>query len=179
MTLKPTLIRLTVLGTLLLGWVACSPQKVVADRPQGEGKEKVARGDSSRPSGPITYIQMSRTGCYGTCPVYSTEIQASGMARYSGLQFTDMEGVFEKQLPVDQVDALFQQFKAYGVDSCQELYPSLIQDLPGLHFDIVYASQDTQRIRNAHFGPPFLKELGKKVDELAKPDFSWKKIAKP
>lgn len=173
------LIPLALSGLISITLGACSPKTVAADRPEGESRISTEIQDSVQNRGPITYILMSRTGCYGTCPIYSTGIHADGRVRYHGLKFTEKEGVFQKDLPQEKIRELFSRFEEYGVDSCQKEYPAYIQDLPGLHFNLVYDSRDTQRIRNAEFGPPFLKELARRVDDLAKPDFSWKKEIEP
>ena len=45
-------------------------------------------------------------------------------------------------------------------------------------FEIYYAGQgEPQRIMNAHFGPDFLKTLGKEVDAFARVDEKWTKVS--
>jgi len=124
----------------------------------------------------ITFVSMHRTACFGRCPDYTIEIHADGTAKYFGYMFTQHQGVYEKKLSNAQVAALFGRFEYYRVDTCQDNYVMRISDIPGIVLDIEY-NGNTKKINNAHFGPPFLKELAREVDNTANINSSWKKIA--
>ncbi len=149
-----------------------SSQESVAEVP-AEIPAEVPAANLTPPAS-ITYLKMSRTGCFGTCPIYSVELMADGLALYHGVQFTEKKGSYEKQFPASSIQTLFSKFLEHRVDTCQSNYPAYIQDLPGLHFEIVYGSaSDTQQIRHANFGPAYLKTLAEEVDKTIDPDFSW------
>lgn len=122
----------------------------------------------------IEQVAMERTPCFGTCPAYRIEINKNGHAKYTSMHYTEYEGVYEKNFDAAQVAILFKEFESYKVDTCKEEYNNMIADVPGLNYYIKYAKKTTT-ISNAHFGPDFLSELSKKVDEFAKVDGTWKK----
>lgn len=150
------------LGTLLIMIAACAAQK--------------KGGKSSQQSPAITSITMHRTACFGRCPDYSIELHADGQTTYNGYRFTDHQGVYEKNIGAAKAAELIQQFKNYRVDTCQNEYRMLVSDLPGIIYTI-RTGEDSKTIRNAHFGPGFLKTLAKSMDEAIKVDNSWKKVA--
>lgn len=153
------------IGALIILLAACAAQK------------KTAKGTGTSNGNPeITFLKMHRTPCFGRCPDYAVEIQKDGLARYSGYRFTDMQGVYEKNIGASKAEEIFASFEKYRVDTCQNEYRMMVSDLPG----IIYTFQignNKKTINNANFGPRFLKDLAKEVDEAIKVDNSWKKVA--
>jgi hypothetical protein len=134
-------------------------------------KKKAAKKTSG-----ITFVSMHRTACFGRCPDYTIEIHADGTAKYFGYMFTQHQGVYEKKLSNTQVTALFRQFETYRTDTCQDNYVMRVTDVPGIIFNIE-RNGNMKKINNANFGPPFLRELAKEVDNTANINSTWKKIA--
>lgn len=124
----------------------------------------------------ITFVSMHRTACFGRCPDYTIEIHADGTAKYFGYMFTQHQGVYEKKLDNAQVAALFKQFETYRVDTCKDNYVMRVTDVPGIIFNLEYDGKE-KKINNANFGPPFLPELARLVDNTANINSTWKKIA--
>lgn len=124
----------------------------------------------------LEFISMHRTACFGRCPDYVIEVYSNGLVKYIGINFVNDSGVYQKNIGTAAVNKLFSEFKQYRVDTCKEVYNNMIPDLPGLAYQLKYASDKTQDIRNAHFGPTFLKELAHSVDEAGKVDKTWKYI---
>ncbi|MBS1772284.1 MAG: hypothetical protein JST82_05450 [Bacteroidetes bacterium] len=122
----------------------------------------------------ITYVKMDRTACFGHCPTYTVEVYSNGLVRYTGVQFTDVSGTYEKNIGAAKAKQLLAQFSKYRVDTCKNLYESNIADLPGMHFEFKIDGKD-KTISNANFGPKFLRELGMKVDAETNPLNGWKK----
>lgn len=134
---------------------------------------KTGKKNGKQPA--ITYVSIERTGCFGRCPSYIVEVMPTGLVRYTGKMFAEYQGVYEKQMPVAQVNELYAEVAKYRVDTCKDMYDVMIPDLPGMHMDITYNSV-RKHIQNAGFGPAFLKGLALQVDELAKVDNTWKRI---
>ncbi len=124
----------------------------------------------------INAVTMHRSTCFGRCPDYTLVLHKDGLVRYTGKRFTEMTGVYEKNVGEKKVAELFKLFGDYNVDTCKREYPMLISDLPGLDFTID-RTNTTQTIRNAHFGPYYLKEIAGIIDREIKPDASWTKIS--
>ena len=121
----------------------------------------------------ITSVTMQRTACYGRCPVYSIELNNTGMVTYTAVRFNDDSGVFTKNIGMEKTMNVFGQFNTYKADTCQDTYTNRIMDLPGIIFTIRY-KKHIKKIQNAQFGPPFLKRLAEIMDEnCKKKDDSW------
>ncbi len=126
----------------------------------------------------IVSVLMHRTACYGTCQDYYIHINNDGVVTYTGVRFTPDTGIFTKEIPIDNVKSIFDKLTGFQVDTCLDLYPNKIPDLPGLNFDIVYKNK-TKKIYCANFGPYFLKDIAKSIDEIGKKtDNNWKLIPK-
>lgn len=147
---------------------ACAQQKSTAS-----AKNK---GNTTKAGNNITQIVMDRSACYGTCPAYSLEINNDGSVKYTGRSFVDFEGVYTTTVSTKKVEEIFTAFEKYNVDTCSSEYNSMIQDVPGIFYNIEYNNKKKQNITNAHFGPQFLIELANKIDSAIKVDDSWTKV---
>ena len=129
-------------------------------------------------AGPITSVIVHRTGCFGRCPDYTVEINADGMATYTGIRFNTDSGVYKKDIGATKAMNIINEFITYRVDTCSDRYHNRIEDLPGLILTINY-KDSVKTIQNAHFGPPYLRTLAADVDNAGKrADDSWKKAVK-
>lgn len=122
----------------------------------------------------LTYLRIHRTVCFGRCPSYSIEVYANGLVRWSGLNFTDHQGVYEKKFSKSTTQKYLKQFAAYRPDTCSDEYNVLISDIPGLNYSFNY-NNDSKDIFNAHFGPDFLKVYATSLDNAFHVDRSWKR----
>jgi hypothetical protein len=48
-------------------------------------------------------LTLTRTACFGTCPIYSLSVTRDGTARFAGVAYTDTEGVAETRLSAAQL----------------------------------------------------------------------------
>ena len=71
---------------------------------------------------------------------------------------------------------------ANKADTCSDMYVNRIPDLSGLTVTINYGGK-TKVIRNANFGPAFLKEIADKMEETGRKtadnNSGWKKTGMP
>lgn len=65
--------------------------------------ERIAKADRSIDDLALT---LTRTACFGTCPVYTLSIANDNSVRFEGIAFTDVEGVVESTLTHDQMAAI-------------------------------------------------------------------------
>ncbi|RYE24117.1 MAG: hypothetical protein EOP51_08385 [Sphingobacteriales bacterium] len=175
--MKRNLLSISLL--IAIAFTACAQQKKATTKgttntgstqTTTEAKEAVPES-----AGKITTLKMTRGACFGKCPSYTIELHADGSAIYTSQMFTQYEGTFEKNVGAAKVQALFKEFEAKRTDTCGT-YKSMIPDLPPLHYNIQFEKKQVE-IRNATFGPKYLAELSKKVDDLTKVDGTWKKTA--
>lgn len=131
----------------------------------------------------VSYVQIWRTACFGKCPTYKLEVFENGTVRYSGMQNTDT-GIFEKNIGKEKAGALLAKFSEKRVDTLNTEYKMLVADLPGLVYTFKY-DNTVKQVRNAEFGPTFLKELAYELDKFVKDepgstpkiDGTWTKIS--
>lgn len=124
----------------------------------------------------ITAISMSRGACFGRCPSYTITVEENGTAAYHGRTFAPFQGSFEKKFNPAEVAGLFREFNKYRLDTCKDEYTVVIADMPGFDLNLTINGKE-KNLHNANFGPAFLSELGRLVDETVKMDSSWKKTA--
>jgi hypothetical protein len=161
---------------------ACSQQKKVTAKQttvtnaQASPLGNIDEAPTKKTVGKTTYVKMQRTPCFGRCPYYTLEFYDNGLVRYTGLGDTEYMGAYEKQMEAKKIKDVLKQFDAYRVDTCQKEYEALITDVPGLNY-WVSRGEDQNTIRYANFGPAFLEVLGNQMDNTAKPDKTWKKVA--
>jgi len=75
-------------------------------------------------------IKLTRTGCYGSCPEYSVEIQGDGHVLFDGEQNVLMLGHHTGWISKDAVTGLVDQFRAVDYFSLKGEYVSMTTDLP-------------------------------------------------
>ncbi len=127
----------------------------------------------------VLSVSMRRTACFGRCPQYSIDIKGDGTAIYTGIRFTPDSGSYTKNIGAQKAREIMDRVKLDRVDTCQNAYHSRIQDLPGMILTVQY-SDSTKTIRDAGYGPGFLKDIANAIDEAGKKtDDSWKKMEAP
>ena len=86
---------------------------------------------------PDLLITLERTGCEGTCPMYSLKVLADGRVIYRGKQFVRSKGRAEAKLTREQLTALLSEFEKADYFSMRNRYqywedgcPSGARDYP-------------------------------------------------
>ncbi|MGB8171956.1 MAG: DUF6438 domain-containing protein [Nitrososphaeraceae archaeon] len=67
-------------------------------------------------------ITMSRSACFGACPVYYLEIDGDGKVIYRGYKNVDVTGDRISLIPVDKSRALVNQFNSLGYFNLKDRY---------------------------------------------------------
>ncbi|WP_276134652.1 DUF6438 domain-containing protein [Polluticoccus soli] len=129
---------------------------------------------SNKQAKQLNYVGMERTACFGRCPAYLIELYPDGLVRYTSRNFTEYEGVYEKNIGAQKTQEIITDFKNYRVDTCRNNYEAYIQDLPGIIYTFKFGTTE-KRITHADFGPGYLKTMADKIDKIGLPDKSWKK----
>lgn len=110
-------------------------------------------------------IEISKSGCFGRCPVYTMTVYGKGLVEYEGQRFTDKMGIYTKQLPEAEYTTLFKAFKDANLWELQDEYNSLIPDLPMI--SISYFNKGSQKkIMGKEGRPEVLMNLEKQLDAI-------------
>jgi len=79
-------------------------------------------------------VQLSRSACYGTCPVYGLTVKADGSVSFDGTEYTETIGPANGRIDEDTLKALLQEFKTakffelddeYTSDDCATDHPTV------------------------------------------------------
>jgi len=109
-------------------------------------------------------IEMHKTGCYGTCPIYSISLSASGNAEYVGKNFTDKMGKWKKDFSEDlRLVEFFGMVKEENWMQFDTFYPTMISDLPATILTIRF--KESTRTIEIHGEHP--EELDVYIDKLS------------
>ena len=129
------------------------------------GSGSGAAQDAAIPSDLL--IKLERTACYGTCPVYSVFLDATGTVSFYG---TKRDGTTVQQtdrIPVSEVAALLATAKRIGFFEMRDSYRAMITDLPTT-FVTITANGQTKKIEDYFSAPRELKQLEVQIDEAAR-----------
>lgn len=81
----------------------------------GDGRENTAvPGDFA--------VTLQRTVCFGTCPVYTVSVNASGLVQYDGTRCVAVYGHQESRVPQERLRALMAAFQDIDFFSLQDIY---------------------------------------------------------
>lgn len=126
------------------------------------GSQKALIGDNFS-------VTMDKGSCFGSCPVYSLNINNKGYASYEGERFTDKIGNHGLQLPSSKFNAVAKAFADADLASFDDNYPSNIADLPNT--TIAYINNTlSKRISGKEERPQKLKDLQGMLEEIAQMD---------
>jgi len=75
-------------------------------------------------------ITLERTGCFGTCPIYSVTVDGDGSVLYEGIRFVKLDGDYSYQIPEKNVTDLVELFYRSNYFSLKDRYDVPATDLP-------------------------------------------------
>lgn len=111
-------------------------------------------------------ITLERKACLGFCPVYTVRIDGTGLVTYNGKQHVKIIGEQVAQLDPSVVQALVEEFYRAGYFALEDRYESNITDNPTTVTSLTVRGQHKSIIDYVS-GPPELKALEKRIDEVA------------
>ncbi len=114
-------------------------------------------------------IEMSKTGCYGMCPVYEIKIDGRGNVSFSGKRFIEKEGYIEKQLSAEATNNLFKAFIDGNFWNFEDEYTENVSDLPTTYLSLSHDDK-SKRVTDYYGAPDALKRLEKLVENIANLD---------
>jgi len=91
-------------------------------------------------SAPVT-ISLSRSACFGACPVYRLDIDAKGAVTFVGERYVAVPGKHRSQIEPGAVSALLNVFRAANFFSLKDAYRARVTDLPTTTITLTIGSQ--------------------------------------
>ena len=115
-------------------------------------------------------LEMNRTNCYGTCPVYSLKIGLDGKVEFEGVNYTATKGKAESQIADEKVKELISEVTKSNFFSFEDDYSqgsktcsSSSTDCPSVILTIKY-DENEKTIK--HYNCCFVKSWLSKEDAL-------------
>lgn len=92
---------------------------------------KMSNNQSSTP-----YIEIEKTMCFGTCPVYKAKIYNNGRVEYEGEQFVDVIGKRELLLSESDMEDIKEMVKYSNFSNLNDEYDAFITDVPTTYITV-------------------------------------------
>jgi len=112
-----------------------------------------------------SFIEMSKTPCFGKCAVYNIRIDGKGNIIYNGKQNVKLEGEHLMNFPPDAVNEVFKAFVESHFWDFEDEYTDNISDLATTYVTFSHEDQ-TKKITDYYGAPQSLKDLEKRVEAL-------------
>lgn len=136
--------------------------------------EKSYKAKKADPSDSLM-VQFSRTGCFGTCPIFTLSIYTSGHAIYQGKNFVQMKGVYEANFNLADIKSIFNMAEQISFLTLEDSYDNMgISDVPSA-ITRLNDGNYTKQVLNRYNGPKELNQLENLIDELILKQ-NWNKI---
>ena len=75
-------------------------------------------------------IELERTACYGTCPIYTFTLDSEGKGSFEGKRFTEKLGSWEKEFSEVELRPLWELVEGRDWSQFKDEYPTNVSDLP-------------------------------------------------
>jgi hypothetical protein len=127
-------------------------------------------------------LSLRRTECFGTCPVYTVEVDAAGQVRYSGEKFVDSIGTFTDTVSskvVSELDSAVMSANLFALkdryvpgENCEQYHT----DAPSIILRVRRGGRDKQveLYLGCSGAPAVVAPLAARIDSLLGTD-RWKR----
>ncbi len=151
-------------------WIlaTCSAMGILSIGCKQGQKAHAVQSEAADTEPPYVMVYMSRSYCYGKCPVYRVEIFTDGTIDYIGEANVPRIGHFRARLSREEVDALRQKIHEVGFWDFAPSYPddgTIITDLPTTTIQVRIGDM-MKKVLDKHGAPRALKEFEVYVERL-------------
>ena len=115
----------------------------------------------------VFFASITRTACYGTCPIYKMVIYFDGHVELEGIQFVDQIGNFTSKISSAQIRNFEIRANRTGFMDMEDRYDAPITDVPSATTTLVLNGVRKSVYRRANF-PPAILQLEVLFDDLLK-----------
>lgn len=119
-------------------------------------------------------IEMSKTMCFGRCPVYEIKIYNDGSCTYTGKLNVEKIGSYSKTIEVEELRALQKAFEENKFMDMRDEYVAHVSDVPTTWISFA-KDKKSKKIKDMIGAPKALKDLEKMIEVIAFSE-SWEKV---
>jgi hypothetical protein len=123
---------------------------------------------------PQILFEMSKSMCYGHCPVYEISIYQDGTCKYLGKANVEKIGNYKRKLSKEETDGLIHAFEENKFMEMKDEYTAHVSDLPTTRISFSRGGK-IKKITDLIGAPKELKVLEKMLENIAFEDMGWEK----
>jgi len=111
-------------------------------------------------------IVLSRTGCFGGCPVYTVSVAGNGAVRYDGLNYVRVTGTQKWTIDPAAARALADEIERAGFFQLKDEYTAHGSDFPTTIVTLTRGTR-TKTVKDEFGAPPALTEIEARIDRAS------------
>lgn len=119
------------------------------------------------------FVELSRSGCYGTCPSYKVKVAENGDVTWSGGGFVEAVGERHSTIASEAAHALLERFKSPAFWALCGGYDASVTDNPTMQIEVLIGGRSKKVWNYADSAPEFEDNLEDAVDAAAN-THSWR-----
>lgn len=113
------------------------------------------------------FVMLSRSGCYGTCPVYEVTISESGDITWKGMAFVQSTGMIHSKIDAEEARAMIQQFLVPKVWALCGGYGRSVTDNPTTQIQLHLGGRSKTVWNYANSAPDWVETFEEAIDAAA------------
>ena len=113
------------------------------------------------------FVELSRSGCYGTCPSYKVRVAENGDVNWIGDEFVDAVGERHSSIPLGAAHALLEKFASPAFWALCGGYDASVTDNPTMQIEVRIGGHSKRVWNYADSAPEFEQSLENDVDSAA------------
>ena len=150
---------------LILGATACT-NFFSAPLPPARPADTGALFPAPTSASTVHRIQLERTACFGTCPVYTVTFDRDGTGRYHGEQYVRDLGDYVGRIDTVAFRRLAERILTSGFFQFKTEYAEQATDLPSTVLTVAVGDTSKRVLKYGDVGPAVLDSIGHEVDSL-------------
>lgn len=147
---------------------------------QNPGARPCPKVEASAPAGSVQagdFLELQRTACYGTCPIFTVRLYGDGRLVWHGERFVKKVGEAEGSVPAAKAVAMLESARAQGFWGLCEEYTESVTDLPTTLTRLSLGGKLKQVSEYGRHAATWLQELDAQMDRFTA-EQGWQKAAR-
>jgi TonB family protein len=118
-------------------------------------------------TGAQDFVEVFRSACYGSCPIYTVRVSANGDVLWNGRMFVNARGERRAAIKPEDARALLERFRTAQFWSLCDSYTRSITDSSTIETHVEIAGQSKSVSNYADSAPAWVADLEDAVDDAA------------